>query len=327
MGSGSENPGVRVFEINLTSEEETTLKKLSYFLSLIMLLAFATVASAQATRTWVSGVGDDANPCSRTAPCKTFAGAISKTATRGEIDVLDPGGFGGVTITKAITIDGMPFQAGVLVAGTNGITVNAPTTDVVTLRGLNINGNDAAGGFNGIQMLGGKALHVEYCRISQFSGRGINVVSTTPGFQLYVHGTDIRNNGANGILANPSAGTIKVVLDSSNFFQNGVHGVELQVNTAATATRCNFSGNGFAGFTSDGPSNQAYLESCSLTSNATGLGAGPAGTVSRISRCFITNNTSNGIDKTGGGTVVGFQNNVIVGNTGDNSVSSSTAQQ
>jgi hypothetical protein len=64
------------------------------------------MAQAQATRTWVSGVGDDANPCSRTAPCKTFAGAISKTAPCGEISVLDPGGFGAVTITKSITING-----------------------------------------------------------------------------------------------------------------------------------------------------------------------------------------------------------------------------
>src|SRR5438045_9124950 len=68
-------------------------------------LAVASMAQAQATRTWVSGVGDDANPCSRTAPCKTFAGAISKTATDGEIDALDPGGFGAVTVTKAITSD------------------------------------------------------------------------------------------------------------------------------------------------------------------------------------------------------------------------------
>src|SRR5438477_8904970 len=82
-------------------------------------------AHAQATRTWVSGVGDHANPCSRTAPCKTFAGAISKTAAGGEIDALDPGGFGAVTITKAIKIDGGGSLAGVLVSGTNGIIVNA----------------------------------------------------------------------------------------------------------------------------------------------------------------------------------------------------------
>src|SRR5437868_7894786 len=98
-------------------------------------------AQAQASRTWVSGTGSDANPCSRTAPCKTFAGAISKTAPGGEISALDPGGFGAVTITKSITIDGGGGQvASVLVAGTNGIVVQAGANDVVTLRNIRING-------------------------------------------------------------------------------------------------------------------------------------------------------------------------------------------
>src|SRR6516164_6447636 len=116
--------------------------------ALLFGLAAAT-AHAQATRTWVSGVGDDANPCSRTAPCKTFAGAIAQTAAGGEIDALDPGGFGAVTITKAITIDGGAGQiAGVLVSGTNGIVIQAGPTDVVTLRNLR---NVSIGtGLNGI---------------------------------------------------------------------------------------------------------------------------------------------------------------------------------
>ena len=102
---------------------------------------FVSVVSAQVTRTWVSGVGDDANPCSRVAPCKTFAGAISKTAPGGEIDCLDPGGFGAVTITKSITIDCGAGQVGsILAAGTNGINVSAPTTDIVRIRNLSIQG-------------------------------------------------------------------------------------------------------------------------------------------------------------------------------------------
>src|ERR1700704_3919830 len=99
----------------------------------VTMLFVASPASAQATRTWVSGVGDDANPCSRTAPCKTFAGAISKTAAAGEINVLDPGGFGAVTITKSITISSEGFEAGVLVSGTNAIIINAPTNAVIVL--------------------------------------------------------------------------------------------------------------------------------------------------------------------------------------------------
>src|SRR5579864_2852859 len=102
---------------------------------------FSAPAHAQATRTWVSGVGDDANPCSRTAPCKTFAGAISKTAAGGEIDALDPGGFGALTITKSITIDGGGGQvASVLVAGTNGMNVSAGATDFVTIRNMRFDG-------------------------------------------------------------------------------------------------------------------------------------------------------------------------------------------
>src|ERR1700682_571136 len=105
-------------------------------------LLLAVPAAAQATRTWVSGVGDDVNPCSRTAPCKTFPGAISKTAAGGEIDVLDPGGFGVVTITKAITLDGGGgINASILGSGTTGITINVgANTDVVTIRNLSING-------------------------------------------------------------------------------------------------------------------------------------------------------------------------------------------
>src|SRR6266446_6742967 len=100
----------------------------------ILFLFSSQILFAQAIRTWVSGVGDDVNPCSRTAPCKTFAGAISKTASGGEINVLDPGGFGAVTITKAITISSEGFEAGVLVSGTNGIVISVPNaTDDVTL--------------------------------------------------------------------------------------------------------------------------------------------------------------------------------------------------
>ncbi len=98
-------------------------------------------AHAQATRTWVSGVGDDVNPCSRTAPCKTFAGAISKTAAGGEINCLDPGGFGAVTITKAITLNCGFTLGSILASGTPGIIINAAAADRITLRGLQFAGH------------------------------------------------------------------------------------------------------------------------------------------------------------------------------------------
>src|SRR5437764_15461347 len=125
----------------------TTLKVLT---CAIFILALSSLAQAQATRTWVSGVGDDANPCSRTAPCKTFAGAISKTFINGEIDALDAGGFGAVTITKSMTIDGNGFGGGILASGTNGVVINIALNGNdpfrrVTLRRIAINGTGASG--------------------------------------------------------------------------------------------------------------------------------------------------------------------------------------
>src|ERR1041385_8664034 len=117
----------------------------------VVSLACGTLAQAQATRTWVSGVGDDANPCSRTAPCKTFAGAISKTAAGGEISVLDPGGFGAITITKAITINGDGQIAGITASLVNGVIVNAGANDRVVLRNIAIQG--VGNGLNGIRYL------------------------------------------------------------------------------------------------------------------------------------------------------------------------------
>src|SRR5258708_17375691 len=110
-------------------------KSLSIFAFVVL---GASMMYGQASRTWVSGVGDDANPCSRTAPCKTWAGAISKTAAGGEIDALDPGGFGAVTITKAITLAADGALASVLVPGTNGIVINAPSNALVTVPAIDI---------------------------------------------------------------------------------------------------------------------------------------------------------------------------------------------
>src|SRR5437870_1176769 len=137
----------------------------------LIALALPASAFAQVSRTWVSGVGDDANPCSRTAPCKTFAGAISKTAACGEINALDDGGFGGVTITKCMTIEGGGHIAGVLVSGTNAIIVNVPCSGTgagpVRLRNLDIDGLGT--GLNGIRFISGKALFVENVQIYGFT--------------------------------------------------------------------------------------------------------------------------------------------------------------
>jgi hypothetical protein len=161
-------------------------------------------AFAQATRTWVSGVGDDANPCSRTAPCKTWAGAISKTANGGEIDALDPGGFGGLTITKSITLDGGGGQvASTLVAGVSGINVVAQPTDVVTIRNVRFDGllgngsNSANAGTNGVNFTAGQRLELRNVDIFGFNTTAVNVALGASGTVL-IDNCTLTNNGTNG---------------------------------------------------------------------------------------------------------------------------------
>ena len=144
---------------------------------LSLALLAPTLAFAQATRTWVSGVGDDANPCSRTAPCKTFAGAISKTAAGGEISVLDPGGYGALTITKAITLNGDGTLASILVSGTNAINISAAASDTVIIRNLSFEGMNT--GLAAIRVNSAGKVVVENCAIYGFFGNSIEVNSST----------------------------------------------------------------------------------------------------------------------------------------------------
>src|ERR1700675_5069747 len=201
------------------------------FGALLVALLYAAPAQAQATRTWVSGVGDDANPCSRTAPCKTLAGAISKTASGGEINCLDPGGFGGVTITKPIQIICL-VEAGVLVSGTNAIIVNVPNAgDKVFLEGLDIEGLGT--GLNGVSILTGGRVTIKRSTIKNFTGNGVNLVGTVAGARVYIIDSLIMNNGGGvNVGANAAAnfGTlVNTVVDSNTAFAAQVNGAASQI--------------------------------------------------------------------------------------------------
>jgi hypothetical protein len=259
--------------------------------ALLLMGLWSSVAQAQATRTWVSGVGDDANPCSRTAPCKTFAGAISKTAAGGEIDALDPAGYGAVTITKSITIDGGGQAASVLVSGTNGIVVQAGPTSVVTLRNLRINGiaGTAAGGLNGIRYISGAALHVENCYIFGFTQDGINASTSAPA-ALFVTDTFLTNNG-NGIQIAPTAPNIRSALVRVRAHGN--------------------SGFGFYIHPAAGVGAGTVIDDSSAVVNGTGIGVTGA-TLYLGNSVIIRNNF--GVSITGG-SVLSYKTNMIDGNT------------
>jgi hypothetical protein len=224
-----------------------------------LLLGFGlptTSAHAQATRTWVSGVGDDANPCSRTAPCKTFAGAISKTAAGGEIDCLDPGGFGGVTITKSMTIDCGTLPGGILNAGNvNGVVVNtAAASDKVILRNLVINGTVSTSpgpGLNGIRWINlGLELHLDRVVITGDTTLAVDVNKTSTGF-LYVRnsyftevpsGISLASSNASFVIATIENSYLAgmtgncVVASGANTFANVNNSIMTNCGTGASAT-------------------------------------------------------------------------------------------
>ena len=305
------------------------MRKWLFFLMLafslpLILLAHVSNAHAQASRTWISGVGDDVNPCSRTAPCKTFAGAIAKTAVNGEINCLDPGGFGSVTITKSLTLDCSQTLGSIVHAGTNGITIpfdSFATSDVrktVRLRGLSMIGFDT--GVVGVRITGGtnsinSSVFVENCVIDgNFAGiaRGISD-ERTGGGELYVTDTMVRNTGATGILISPQAGgtgaRIDAVLDQVRV-ENSNFGISVGNGARVIINRSVFAGNTMSGIDAEGPAAavEVNVDRSVSSSNGVGISAVASATI-RLSNSDISFNGT-AIN----GPTQSFGNNRIFGN-------------
>ncbi len=289
----------------------------SLLAALVFLLATSNVAMAQATRTWVSGVGDDANPCSRTAPCKTFAGAISKTAAGGEIDVLDPGGFGAVTITKAMTIDGGPNAGGILNSGVNGINVSAGVNDAVAIKNLEIEGIGT--GTNGIRFLSGASLSLQNVRIWGQAGAGVDF---EPGgtSMLFIQETTIENCASHGVLVKPGAsGSASGTVTRLQAFKNltGLRVEDRSNISVINSVASNNANNGFIAVSSSAAAN-LFIESSIASNNPNtsggGVAASGASATIRISNMDITNN-GNGILSLSSGKILSFGNNKNAGNT------------
>ena len=209
-------------------------------------LCLGTTVQAQATRTWVSGVGDDANPGSRTAPAKTFAGVLAKTVVGGEIDVLDPGEFAPFTNTNSMTIDGKGPLAGVTYTNGPGALVSAAAGTVITLRNLSFLGK---GGTHGVQVTGGGVVRLENCDISGAANNGVDFQPATANTRLYLINCHIHDCAGTGLLVNPASGGT-VVVDNCVIEQcgNGINataGTVILIGTAIT-------GNSAAGLATSG---------------------------------------------------------------------------
>jgi hypothetical protein len=286
-------------------------------------LSLAAIASAQASRTWVSGVGDDANPCSRTAPCKTWPGAISKTANGGEIDALDPGGFGAVTITKSITLDGNGWGS-ILVSGTNAIVI-ADSSDAhptVIIRNMSIDGIGL--GINGVSLVQAGTTQgnviLDGVTIFGFTNRAVNVTSTIP-VNLTVTNCHFFNNAMTAVAILPGSSTAdKAVIDNSDISNNGsavgtagavfannggkivVHNTNMSFNTASAAEA--------------GSGGEVFVDNCTMSGNQ--FGVKTSGGNLWLSRSVIYGSTGGSAVNNAGGSLFTFGDNKMASNGTNN---------
>lgn len=298
------------------------MNRTRFTLTALAIMAFSLMVSSSAqaqSRTWVSGVGDDLNPCSRTAPCKTFSGAISKTAVNGEINCLDPGAFGTVTITKSIQIDCHEVFAGVTNPSGNGAVINfdsfavADTRRSVRLRNINYSGVDS--GLRGISITGsaattGTEVFIEDCRIDGNFGSPGNGIrdARSGGGLLSVSNTTIRNMGGAGIGTSPAngSGNLKVIISNVRIF-NCANGVAFSTNNKVSIYDSVLSGNTGAGiFAEDldaGGQTEVAVDHCIVSDNGTGFQASSNSTI-RVSNTTAMYNTA-----LFSGTVLSYANN------------------
>ena len=279
------------------------------------LLLTASPSFAQATRTWVSGVGDDANPCSRTAPCRTFAGAITKTATSGYIDALDDGNFGAVTITKSITLDGGGSLAAILAVAGSAITVN--TTGVVSIRNLSL---ESVGASTGINVVQAATLHVEHVRITNFGSYGINFNPSGANAKLFMDNVKIVNTtGGAGVYVRNSRAVLERVFvgNSQSGIVSGAGGTTFVKDSVVTGC-----GMGFAA----AYSTLAVVDVQDSTSSDNDWGiVSASGATARVGNTTIADNRYYGLYNDGSSAIISMGNNRLTSNSIDGTFTSTVS--
>ena len=279
----------------------------------IITLAVPMLVRADSNRTWVSGVGDDVNPCSRTAPCKTFQGALAHTNTGGEINCIDPGGFGAATINKSVTIDGTSCSASILAPGVSGITVNitaaSDAAKTVRLRGLSINGQDS--GVNGIRLMAAHAVFIEDVVIDGFNNHGIQVEAAIG--NVFVKNTTIRNVKKSGINVEPSliSAAPELWIARASLLNNFT-GLSVGKGARATIRDSDIIRSKTGVLAEKG---EISVVNCVFTENSAAI-ISRGLSVIRLSFATVIHNDA-GLVPLDGGKIISFKNNVVHGNSQD----------
>jgi hypothetical protein len=292
-----------------------------------------TACPTGASRTFVSVNGNDVGSCPATSPCRALTYAIAQTVARGEIQILDSGGYGGVTIDKSITIaaaDGV--YAGISVSSGTGITVDAGPSGRVALRGLTINA--IGGGATGINVVSAQAVQVDDCTISGFPDAGLRALPAAAS-SVYVRNSKLRANNVGIVAATIASGTMTLSVEQSQFEANAIGLAITQLGAKGSVVKSRFVGNAEGALVSPSAPSPATLDirrsvfegggtairvgasavvtavSSLLSHNATGIDTEANGT-SYVSDCTITRN---GTGLQGSGAAISLQDNRLLGNT------------
>jgi hypothetical protein len=281
---------------------------------LLFVLGAASLSQAQQVqRTFVSGSGNDGNPCSRAAPCRSFAQAVSQTNPGGEVIALDSAGYGPFGISQSVTVQAAPgVYAGISVFSGDGIAINAGSSDIVTLRGLTVN---AQGGQNGIVQITGGTLHIEECVVNGFSS-GIGIAFNGPG-DLHVTDSTVKGNNDGISIASSASRVATGTIENVRLKQNATNGLIVKEASFVTIRNSVSSKNGDAGVlatSSSSISATVNVENCLLNRNFNGIRGSGAGAIVRVSNSTVTDNVSGLVNDNNTASVLSRGNNTIEGN-------------
>ena len=271
---------------------------------------FCAAAAQAIPQTFVSVSGNNANTCDRTAPCRTFAGALTKTDVNGEIIVLDAGEYGTVSITKSVRIIAEGVYAGIGPAVVPGVSVNGAGV-VVVLKGLTITGK--GNNYGVLLSSAGPTVSVENCTITSFS-RGIYASQG----KLHVKDTVVRNNSI-GISVNPGGGgEISATIEHSQFDNNNnavsvLESPQLQASAKAVVRDSVASGSVSYGFTVSGDGAQLTVEGSTVAGGNFGLYAAAGGKL-EVKHSTSANNVI-GVYVTDAGTRASVEGSGLYGNS------------
>ena len=287
----------------------------------VVSLALASIAQAQVPQTFVSAQqGNDANPCTVAAPCRTFTQALTQVQAGGVVTALDSGDYEPFDVRQSVTVQAAPgVYAGITNSLASAVSVGAGANDVVVLRGLTFIGTGGQQG-QAVGFGSGKAVHVENCVIDGYSN-GIQSNSSTSSAQLFVSDTTVRNCFY-GIAINAGKATV----EHSRVLKNIAGGLLAAAGTKVTVRDSVASGNGYGFRVFAGPAGsvtEMNIEDCFASDNGTGIRAESASgltTLIRVANTTVTGN-STGIMVAGPGSnsIISRGDNTVEGNTNNGS--------